>query len=72
MCGIIGIVSNKNAEKMALESLALLEYRGYDSAGIAKLSGKEITTTKSLGEINNLRKAIGQPDSDSKMGRADD
>ncbi len=58
MCGVVGYVGDKNAEKKLIESLKKLEYRGYDSAGIAILSGNNIKITRAEGKIVNLEKKI--------------
>jgi glutamine---fructose-6-phosphate transaminase (isomerizing) len=56
MCGIIGISSNKSVSANIINSLKKLEYRGYDSAGIATLSDGIINEVKSEGRVNNLEK----------------
>ncbi len=56
MCGIIGISSNKSVSASIINSLKKLEYRGYDSAGIATLSDGYINELKSKGRVNNLEK----------------
>ena len=56
MCGIIGISSNKSVSASIVNSLKKLEYRGYDSAGIATLSGNVINEVKSEGRVENLEK----------------
>ncbi len=56
MCGIIGISSNKSVSASIVSSLKKLEYRGYDSAGIATLSGNVINEVKSEGRVENLEK----------------
>jgi glucosamine--fructose-6-phosphate aminotransferase (isomerizing) len=56
MCGIIGITSNKNVSSAIINSLRKLEYRGYDSAGIATLSDGLINEIKSEGRVDNLEK----------------
>ncbi len=56
MCGIIGINSNKPVSSTIIDSLKKLEYRGYDSAGIATLFGGLINEVKSEGRVNNLEK----------------
>ena len=56
MCGIIGISSNKSVSANIINSLKKLEYRGYDSAGIATLSNGIINEVKSKGRVNNLEK----------------
>ena len=57
MCGIIGISSNKSVSTSIINSLKKLEYRGYDSAGIATLSE---------GEINEVKAKAKKIESDSK------
>jgi glutamine---fructose-6-phosphate transaminase (isomerizing) len=54
MCGIIGISSNKSVSSSIINSLKKLEYRGYDSAGIATLSQGLINEVKSEGRVENL------------------
>ena len=54
MCGIIGISSNKSVSSSIINSLKKLEYRGYDSAGIATLSDGHINEVKSEGRVENL------------------
>jgi len=58
MCGIIGITSNKPVSSAIISSLRKLEYRGYDSAGIATLSCGIINEIKSEGRVDNLEKNI--------------
>ena len=56
MCGIIGINSNRPVSATIINSLKKLEYRGYDSAGLATLSSGLINEIKSEGRVNNLEK----------------
>lgn len=58
MCGIVGYVGADNARDIIIDGLKKLEYRGYDSAGIALLSGGKLTVRKKEGKIANLEKAI--------------
>ena len=58
MCGIIGISSNKSVSISIINSLKKLEYRGYDSAGIATLSDGIINEVKSEGRVDNLEKSF--------------
>ena len=70
MCGIVGYVGNRDVSEVLLEGLKKLEYRGYDSAGIA-LYGKELQIIKSLGKISNLEDKIKNSDLiDCNMGIA--
>ena len=54
MCGVVGIIGKKNASSLVLEGLKKLEYRGYDSAGIASFYQKSIQVAKSEGKLVNL------------------
>jgi len=54
MCGIVGYIGNKNTKEILLDGLKELEYRGYDSAGIAVLSGGEFSSFKAVGKLVNL------------------
>ena len=56
MCGIIGINGSKAVSSSIINSLKKLEYRGYDSAGIATLSNGSINEVKSEGRVDNLEK----------------
>ena len=58
MCGIIGITSSKPVSSAIINSLRKLEYRGYDSAGLATLSGGIINEVKSEGRVENLEKNL--------------
>lgn len=58
MCGIVGYVGAKPAEAVVIEGLRRLEYRGYDSAGIALVDGGSIVADKRAGKLANLEKAI--------------
>ncbi len=58
MCGIIGYVGEENATPVLIEGLKRLEYRGYDSAGIALLHGGEISVTRSAGKLVNLEQLV--------------
>ena len=58
MCGIIGITSNKPVTSAIINSLRKLEYRGYDSAGVATLSDGFINEIKSEGRVDNLEKNL--------------
>ena len=59
MCGIVGVVGNRNATDILMQGLEKLEYRGYDSAGIFVTTGKNSSLVKSVGRIADLRSKIG-------------
>ena len=58
MCGIVGYVGPKQAENVVVEGLRRLEYRGYDSAGVALVVDGKIAAEKRAGKIANLDKAL--------------
>ena len=68
MCGIIGINSNKTVSSAIINSLKKLEYRGYDSAGIATLSSGQINEVKSEGRVDNLEKNSLIQNMEGKIG----
>lgn len=68
MCGIVGFVGSEGAKEKIINGLKRLEYRGYDSAGIALPINGKIEIRKHVGEIKNLEKIIGDPEFDSNMG----
>ena len=70
MCGIIGYIGKRKPEEVLLNGLKKLEYRGYDSAGIA-LFNKDIQMIKSVGKISNLEDKLNKTDLiDSNIGIA--
>ena len=58
MCGIVGYVGKKNALNIIIDGLKRLEYRGYDSAGIALVRNGGIDIRKKVGEIKNLEEML--------------
>jgi glucosamine--fructose-6-phosphate aminotransferase (isomerizing) len=71
MCGIVGYVGSKQALEVVVEGLRRLEYRGYDSAGVAVINGGELSIRKRAGKLANLEALLGQdplPDSTTGIG----
>lgn len=68
MCGIVGFVGKDHAKEKIIDGLKRLEYRGYDSAGIALPVNGKIEIRKHVGEIKNLEKIIGDSKFDSSVG----
>jgi glucosamine--fructose-6-phosphate aminotransferase (isomerizing) len=58
MCGIVGFVGDQSALDVVIDGLRRLEYRGYDSAGVALITGGELFTEKRAGKLANLDKAL--------------
>ena len=58
MCGIFGYIGPRNASPILIEGLKKLEYRGYDSAGIALIDGNQIKIRRVKGKINALEKSL--------------
>ena len=58
MCGIVGHVGSEQAAPILLDGLRRLEYRGYDSAGVAIHSGGDIKVVRAVGKLKNLQAAL--------------
>ena len=68
MCGIVGYIGKNDALSVLLDSLKRLEYRGYDSAGIAYQNGKGIEIYKTKGKIEELQQILPYPFPDTRIG----
>jgi len=68
MCGIIGYVGPRQCKELLLHGLERLEYRGYDSAGIALLEEEGLTYTRAVGNLKNLRVEAGDSSSPATTG----
>ncbi len=71
MCGIVGYVGPKDCSDVLVSALTKLEYRGYDSAGIAVFQNNEIKTVKTQGKLKDLEdklKEVGKPDGHIGIG----
>ena len=58
MCGIVGYIGSKQCQQLLIEGLKRLEYRGYDSAGLATLDGGKLHLTRAVGRVANLEDKI--------------
>lgn len=68
MCGIVGYIGKKNAVDILIDGLKKLEYRGYDSSGIAIVDGAQLTVEKAEGKLQNLQNKIEGLSLYSNMG----
>ena len=68
MCGIVGYIGNGLAKEIIIDGLKKLEYRGYDSAGIALYLNNAVQVRKCAGRITNLETATAERDYDSHIG----
>jgi len=68
MCGIVAYLGKKPAQPILVEGLKRLEYRGYDSAGVALLSGGAIKVKKTSGRISALEEILDRPDGQETLG----
>jgi glucosamine--fructose-6-phosphate aminotransferase (isomerizing) len=68
MCGIVGYIGQDKATPFLIEGLSKLEYRGYDSAGIAVYNGETIRVEKSLGRLEVLEQKIKGNEPEGSIG----
>ena len=68
MCGIVGVIGKEEASPVIFEALRRLEYRGYDSAGIATVEGGQIDRRRVEGKLNNLGDALAASPLPGKIG----
>lgn len=68
MCGIVGYIGKSGAKKFLVEGLSMLEYRGYDSAGISVVSDNIIETCKTKGKIAALKELLKTNNIDGNLG----
>ncbi|TNC85965.1 MAG: glutamine--fructose-6-phosphate aminotransferase, partial [Alcanivorax sp.] len=71
MCGIVGVISTRDVTPILLEGLKRLEYRGYDSAGIARFNpGAEIERIRRVGKVKELETAVLESQGGGSIGIA--
>jgi glucosamine--fructose-6-phosphate aminotransferase (isomerizing) len=70
MCGIVGAVAERNVVPILLEGLRRLEYRGYDSAGVAVIDGGQLERRRRLGKVAELESALDDAPVSSSIGIA--
>src|ERR1700735_2576829 len=70
MCGIVGVVAERNSVPILMEGLRRLEYRGYDSAGIAVLEGGRVARLRTVGKVKILQDAIDAAPLNGSVGIA--
>ncbi len=68
MCGIVGYIGPKRATDVLLPGLASLEYRGYDSAGVAVIGDHQVEVIRSVGKLVNLREAVDAAPPSGNLG----
>jgi glucosamine--fructose-6-phosphate aminotransferase (isomerizing) len=70
MCGIIGYIGPRETAKVLIEGLKRLEYRGYDSAGIAVFQKGRVEIRRKVGKLSNLEEVIQKETFDEGWGRS--
>src|SRR5713226_266437 len=70
MCGIVGILGTTPVAPLILDALKRLEYRGYDSAGVATLEAGKLTRCRAEGKLQNLEARLGQEHLKGRIGIA--
>lgn len=70
MCGIVGAVAQRNIAEILIEGLRRLEYRGYDSAGLAVINDEKISRLRRVGKVAELQKALDEAPIDGQIGIA--
>ncbi|MDZ4384700.1 MAG: glutamine--fructose-6-phosphate aminotransferase, partial [Nitrospirota bacterium] len=68
MCGIVGYIGDQNVVPILIDGLKRLEYRGYDSAGIAFIQGQKIGVRRCVGKLKNLEMALAGEKLSSTIG----
>ena len=72
MCGIVGIVGKREVAPLLVDALKRLEYRGYDSAGVATIHDGKLDRRRAEGKLGNLDRKIGEEPLAGQVGNAPD
>ena len=70
MCGIVGGVAERNIINILIEGLKRLEYRGYDSAGVALINQGQVLRERRVGKVVNLEHAVNEANIEGSLGIA--
>ena len=70
MCGIVGGVAERNISNILIEGLKRLEYRGYDSAGLALINQGQVLRERRVGKVANLEQAVSASQVSGSLGIA--
>ncbi|MDE1714183.1 glutamine--fructose-6-phosphate aminotransferase, partial (plasmid) [Chromobacterium amazonense] len=68
MCGIVGAIAKRNIVPILVDGLKRLEYRGYDSAGVAVLAGDEIRRVRRVGRVAEMESAAAEDGLQGQLG----
>ena len=68
MCGIVGAIANRNVVSTLIEGLSRLEYRGYDSAGVAVLNQSSIERVRAVGRVSAMTEKANEVDLTGQVG----
>lgn len=68
MCGIVGYIGHRDAFPIIIKGLQRLEYRGYDSAGIALFDGSQINLVKTKGKVEDLKQKANSISQEGSIG----
>ena len=71
MCGIVGAIADRDVVPVLIEGLKRLEYRGYDSAGIAVLDGEQVRRVRRTGRVSEMEAAAQSEGFHARLGEAD-
>lgn len=70
MCGIVGGIAERNISNILIEGLKRLEYRGYDSAGLALINNSQVLRERRVGKVANLEQAVNESQINGSLGIA--